>query len=316
MASPVRPECTIDRAAIERTAACIHPHVRVTPILQLPSRDLGMTGFEVVLKLEQLQRAGSFKARGAFANLLLRNIPDAGVVAASGGSHGVAVAFAAHALRVPATIFLPTIASPEKIQRIRHEGAELVIGGDRYDDALAASVRWAATSGALAVHAFDQHETLLGQGTLGMELAQQAPALDTLLVPVGGGGLIGGIAAWYRGTIRIIGVEPDDAPTLTRALAAGRPVDAPTGSIAAESLAPRRVGDLMFPIAQTYVERVVCVTDDQIRQSQQRLWESARIVAEPGGATAFAALLSGAYAPRANERVGVVVSGANSARRE
>jgi threonine dehydratase len=310
MPSPA-PAQPIDRSAIQAAAARIRPHIRVTPILELAAADLGMVGFDVVLKLEQLQRAGSFKTRGAFANLLLRDIPEAGVVAASGGSHGVAVAFAARSLGIRATIFVPTIASPAKIQRIRSYGADLVIGGDRYDDALEASLRWARSSGALAVHAFDQHETLLGQATLALELSQQVPTLETLVVPVGGGGLIGGIASWYGDAIRLVGVEPEAAPTLTNALSAGRPVDAPTGSIAADSLAPRRVGELTFPIARLYVDRVIRVTDDQISEAQDRLWDSARVATEPGGAAAFAALSSGQYVPRPSERVGVVISGAN-----
>ena len=197
-------------------------------------------------------------------------------------------------------------------RRIRGYGAELVVGGDRYADALAASEAWTAETGALAVHAFDQTETLLGQGTLGLELSRQAPRLDTLLVAVGGGGLIGGIAAWYAGKPRVVGVEPEGAPTLTEALAAGRPVDAPAGSVAADSLAPRRVGELMFPIAQAHVERVVLVTDEAILEAQPALWETLRIVAEPGGAAAFAALLERRYPPARGERVGVVVSGGNT----
>jgi threonine dehydratase len=215
-------------------------------------------------------------------------------------------------LKVPAKIFVPTVSSPAKVARIRSYGADLVVRGERYADAFAASEAWAAESAALQVHAFDQPETLLGQGTLGLELADQAPDLDTVLVAVGGGGLIGGVAAWYAGNVRVIGVEPDGAPTLFDAFKAGRPVDAPAGSIAADSLAPRRVGDLMFPIARAHVERVVLVTDDAIRRAQQTLWEALRVVAEPGGAAAFAALQSGAYQPVAGERVGIVVSGGNT----
>jgi threonine dehydratase len=274
--------------------------------------DVGLAAFPLTLKLELLQHAGSFKTRGAFANLLLRHVPPAGVVAASGGNHGAAVAYAAMRRGVPARIFVPTISSPAKIARIRGYGADLVVGGDLYADALAASQAWQRESGALAVHAFDQPETLLGQGTLALEFAGQASGLDTLLVGVGGGGLIGGIAAWCAGRIRVIGVEPEAAPTLTEALRAGAPVDAPAGGIAADSLAPRRVGELMFPIARAHVERVLLVSDDAIRAAQQRLWEAVRIVAEPGGAAAFAALLAGAYVPRAGERVGVVVSGGNT----
>jgi threonine dehydratase len=302
----------IDRAQIDKTYAVIRPHVRVTPVLELSGADLGLDAFPLVLKLEQLQHSGSFKARGAFANLLLRAIPAAGVVAASGGNHGAAVAYAAMRLGVPARIFVPTISSPAKIARIRGYGADLVVGGDRYADALAASEAWVRESGALAVHAYDQAETLLGQGTLALELAGQTAPLDTLLVAVGGGGLIGGIAAWCAGGVRVIGVEPETAPTLTHALGAGAPVDAPAGGVAADSLAPRRVGALMFPIARAHVARVVLVPDEAIGAAQQRLWEGGRIVAEPGGAAAFAALWCGAYAPDRGERVGVVVSGGNT----
>jgi threonine dehydratase len=302
----------VGRERIKRAEQVIRSHIRRTPVIEMAGSDFGLDPIAVYLKLEQLQHAGSFKARGAFANLLMRDVPKTGVVAASGGNHGAAVAYAARMLGVPARIFVPSISSPAKIQRIRDYGADLVVGGERYADALAASEAWVAQSKALPVHAFDQTETLLGQGTLGLELEEQAPHLDSLLVAVGGGGLIGGIAAWFGGRIKVIGVEPEASPTLAKALAAGRPVDAETGGIAADSLAPRRVGELMFPIAQRYVERVVLVTDDAIRKAQEALWRVARIVAEPGGAAAFAALHSGRYQPRPNERVGVVVSGANT----
>lgn len=294
----------IDREHIANVASIIAPYVRRTPVI-----DLGGTA----LKLELLQHAASFKTRGAFANLLQREIPGSGVVAASGGNHGAAVAYAAMRLGIAAKIFVPSISSPMKIERIRRYGAQLVVGGERYADALAASEEWIAASGALPVHAFDQRETLLGQGTLGMEITEQIPAVDTVLVAVGGGGLIGGIAAWLRGGVKLIAVEPEGAPTLAMALEAGEPVDAPTGSIAADSLAPRRVGELMFPLAQQFVDRVVLVSDDAIAQAQQALWHGATIVAEPGGAAAYAALLSGGYRPQPGERVCVVVSGGNSA---
>ena len=305
----------IDRAAIERVYGVIAPYIRRTPVVDVDGADVGLAGFRVTFKLELLQRAGSFKTRGAFTNLLTREVPAAGVVAASGGNHGTAVAFAAMTLKTAAKIFVPTISSPAKIARIQSYGADLVVGGDRYADALAASEAWAARSGALQVHAFDQIETLLGQGTLGLELESQAPDLDTVLVAVGGGGLIGGIAAWYRGAARVVAVEPEGAPTLHDAMRAGRPVDAPAGSIAADSLAPRRVGELMFPIAREWVDRVVLVTDDAIRAAQQTMWDALRLVVEPGGAAAFAALHSGAYVPRAGERVGIIVSGGNTERR-
>ena len=304
------------RRQIEEVRDVIRPYVRVTPVVAVNGGDFGLASFPMTLKLELVQHSGSFKARGAFANLLTRKIPDAGVVAASGGNHGVAVAYAAMRLGARARIFVPTISSPAKIARIRAYGAELEVGGDLYADALAASVAWVERSGALPVHAFDQRETLLGQGTLGLELSEQAP-LDTVLVAVGGGGLIGGVAAWYAtqpggGRTKVIGVEPALAPTLTEALKAGRPVDAPAGGIAADSLAPRRVGELMFPIARDHVAKVLLVSDDAIRRAQEALWSVVRIVAEPGAAAPLAALLSAAYTPSAGERVGVVVSGGNS----
>jgi threonine dehydratase len=302
----------IDREGIARAHSHIEPFVRKTPVIEIDGADWGLGAFRATLKLELLQHAGSFKARGAFANLLLRHVPRAGVVAASGGNHGVAVAYAAKRLGRPARIFVPSVASPAKIQKIRDCGAELTITGDRYADALAASETWAHTSGALQIHAFDQPETLLGQGTVGLELEQQAPQLDTLLVAVGGGGLLGGIAAWYAGRVRLIGVEPQMAPTLARALAAGKPVEAEAGGIAADSLAPKQVGELMFPLAQRHVERVILVADDAIRAAQQALWSSLRIVTEPGGAAAFAALLSRGYEPDAGERVGVLLCGGNT----
>jgi threonine dehydratase len=302
----------LTRAEIEAAYGVIAPRIRRTPAIETSAADFGLPPGRLTFKLELLQVAGVFKARGAFANLLLREVPAAGVVAASGGNHGAAVAYAARQVGVRARVFVPTIASPAKVERIRSYGADLCITGDVYDDALAESRAWAVQSGALPIHAFDQRETLLGQGTVGLELSQQAPDLDTLLVPVGGGGLIGGIAAWYEGNLRIVGVEPAESPTLTAALEAGRPVDAPVGGIAADSLGPRRVGELTFPIAQRYVDRVVLIDDPDIRRAQSALWSAIRIAAEPGGAAAFAALLSGAYVPSAGERVGVMVSGGNS----
>ncbi len=302
----------IDRDQITSTENIIRPHIRRTPVIEADGIDFGIDSIPLIFKLELLQHSGSFKARGAFANLLLRKIPQAGVVAASGGNHGAAVAFAAMKLGIPAKIFVPTVASPEKIERIRGYGAELVVTGERYADALAASERWAAESGALTVHAYDQPETLLGQGSVGLEFEQQAPNLDSLLVAVGGGGLIGGVASWYANRIKIVGVEPEAAPTLHNALQAGRPVDSPAGGIAADSLAPKRVGELMFPIAQKFVSSSVLVPDDAILQAQKALWKVLRVVAEPGGAAAFAAILSGRYKPQPGERIGILVCGGNT----
>ena len=314
----------ITRDEIRETYDAIRPFIRRTPVVQVDLSELDPSGPAlpaVTLKLEQLQCAGSFKARGAFANLLLRDVPPAGVVAASGGNHGVAVAYAAHRRGVPARIFVPTVSAPAKMERIRQLGAELIVTGERYADALAAAQAWVQSSGAMSVHAFDQRETLLGQGTVALELAAQAPemgpemdrALDTVLVPVGGGGLIGGIAAYLAGTVRVIGVEPEGAPTLTRARAEGRPADAPAEGVAADALAPRRVGELVFPITQAYVEDVALVDDASILAAQRALWQAARIAAEPAASVGIAALLTGAYKPAPGEHVAVVISGANMA---
>jgi threonine dehydratase len=303
----------LSRGRIEAAERLIRPHVRRTPVIEVEARDFGLAGAALTLKLELLQHTASFKPRGAFTNLLMRQVPAAGVAAASGGNHGAAVAYAAMSLGIPATIFVPRVAAPAKIARIRAYGASLVVEGERYADALARCQAFTAEAGALDIHAFDQIETLLGQGSVGLELEAQAPRVDTLLVAVGGGGLIGGIAAWYRGRVKIIGVEPASAPTLYRALEAGHPVDAEAGGIAADSLAPRRVGELMFPLARDFVERVVLVTDDAIRRAQESLWRVLRLPAEPGGAAAFAALLSGAYVPAPSERVAVLVCGGNPA---
>jgi threonine dehydratase len=304
----------ISRDDIRGGYETIRPYIRRTPVIQADLSELDASRAALppaTLKLEQLQCAGSFKARGAFANLLLRDVPAAGVVAASGGNHGVAVAYAAHRLGVPAKIFVPTVSAPAKVARIRSLGADLVVTGERYADALAAAQAWAAASGAMSVHAFDQRETLLGQGTVALELAGQAGDLDTVLVPVGGGGLIGGIAAYFAGAVRVIGVEPDGAPTLTYARDAGVPADAPAGSVAADALAPRRVGDLVFPITQSYVQDVVLVDDTSILAAQQALWQALRIAAEPAASVGIAALLAGAYKPAPTEHVAVVISGAN-----
>ena len=303
---------SITRERITETERLIRPYIRRTPVIEVDGGDFGLAFPELVFKLELLQHTGSFKARGAIANLLLRDAPAAGVVAASGGNHGVAVAYAAMKLGKRATIFVPTVASQVKMERIRGYGAELVVTGDRYADALAASEEWIRKSGAMPVHAYDQEETLLGQGTVGYEFEAQDPKLDTLLVAVGGGGLIGGISAWYGGRVKIIGVEPEAAPTLSRALEAGRPVDAEAGGIAADSLAPKRVGELMFPIAQKYVSRVELVSDEAIIDAQKALWNVLRIATEPGGAAAFALLLSRRYEPKQGERVGVLLCGGNT----
>jgi threonine dehydratase len=306
------PATSLSRERIQATERVIRPHIRRTPIVEVDGADFGLDAITIVFKLELLQHSGSFKARGAFTNMLTRAVPPAGVVAASGGNHGAAVAFAAMKLRQPATIFVPSVASPAKLDRIRSYGAELVIAGDRYAGALEASETWTRQSGALPIHAYEGDETLMGTGTLGLELEEQDPKLDSLLVAVGGGGLIGGIAAWYQDRLKVIAVEPMEAPTLNLALSAGRPVDSPAGGIAADSLAPRQVGQQMFPIAQRFVNDSILVSDDEILTAQKRLWVTLRVAAEPGGATAFAGLLSGRYKPEPGERVGVIACGGNT----
>jgi len=301
----------VDREQIAATEPVIRPYIRRTPVVEVRGNDFGLGDVTLMFKLELLQQSGSFKARGAFANLRLRPIPPAGVVAASGGNHGAAVAYAAGVLNIPARIYVPTISTQAKVDRIRASGAELMLVGERYADALAASEAWAAESGAMRIHAFDQDETLMGAGTLGLELEDQIGVPDAVITAVGGGGLIGGTAAWFAGRTRVVGVEPELAPTLAHALAAGEPVDAPTGGIAADSLAPRRIGERVFPIAQRYVESVL-VTDEAIAAAQQALWRTLRIAAEPGGVASLAALLSGRFVAAPGARIALVISGGNT----
>jgi threonine dehydratase len=302
----------VNRSEIASAYALIRPHIRRTPVVEVKGSDFGLDDMTLLFKLELLQQSGSFKGRGAFANLLLRKIPAEGVVAASGGNHGVAVAHAARDLKIPARIYVPRISNQAKIDRIRASGADLLLVGDRYADAYAASVEWAASSGAMQIHAFDQAETMRGAGSLGLELEEQVGPVDAVLAPVGGGGLVGGIAAWYEGRTDVIGVEPELAPTLSMALAAGRPVDAPAGGIAADALAPRRIGELVYPIVKAHLKQCVLVVDDAIAQAQKALWSTLRIAAEPAGAAAFAALLSKRYVPPKGARVAVVISGGNT----
>jgi threonine dehydratase len=303
----------IEKSSIESAHSRIKDHIRETPILRVSGADFGLDPFPIVLKLEYLQHGGAFKARGAFTNLLSREIPAAGVVAASGGNHGAAVALAAKRVGVRAKIFVPEVCSPAKLARIREYGGDLVVVGEHYGIALAESEKYSEETGALAVHAFDEDYTMRGAGTVALELEKQAPDITTVLAAVGGGGLLAGIASWFAGTnVKVIGVEPEHAPTLTKALEAGEPVDAETGSIANDSLAPRRIGTRVFPIVRQYVDRVLLVTDEEIRRSQEMLWAGARIVVEPGGAAAFGALLAGKYVPSKDERIAVVLSGGNT----
>jgi threonine dehydratase len=290
-------------AAAERIAG----RVRRTPVLELGET----SGASVVAKLELLQHTGSFKPRGAFNKLLSSDVPPAGVIAASGGNFGLAVAYAARETGVPAEIFMPTTSPESKVARVRAEGAGVTVVDGYYAEAQAALDERADGTGALLMHPFDQPEVIAGQGTIGLELDEQVPDLDTVLVAIGGGGLIAGIAAWFARRVRVIGVEPERSQAMTVALAAGEPVTVEVGGVAADSLGSARVGDHTFPIVRDQVDRVVLVQDDAIRDAQRAIWEDVHVIAEPGGAAAFAALLSGAYQPESGERVCVLVCGAN-----
>jgi threonine dehydratase len=301
----------ISRAEIQDAGRRIAKHVRRTPVMALEEKAFGIDA-KLFFKLECVQHTGSFKPRGAFNCILSSTIGETGVIAASGGNHGAAVAYAAHHLGHRAEIFVPTITPANKVARLKHYGAAITITGDRYSEALAASRERAAQTGAVSIHAYDDPCVLAGQGTLGMEFEEQVRGLDSVLIAVGGGGLIGGVAAWYQDRVRVIGVEPERAPTLHKALAARQVVDVEVGGVAADSLGARRVGELMFPIAQKFVAQSLVITDDHIIAAQRALWQELRLVAEPGGATALAALLSGVYQPHAGERVGVVLCGSNA----
>lgn len=299
----------ITRAEIEAAHGRIAPHIRRTPVLN----EAGAFGHDgpVSLKLEFLQHAGSFKTRGAFNTLLSMPVPAVGVAAASGGNHGAAVAYAASRLGVKARIFVPEISSPAKIAVIRSHGAEVVIGGARYADAQEACDRYVAETGALRIHPFAAASTMTGQGTAALEWEQDVPALDTVLVAVGGGGLIGGVSSWWAGRVKVVGVEPEGSRALHAALEAGRPVDVDVDSVAADSLGAKNTGELVYEICRGTVDHVALVSDAAIRDAQRLLWRDYRIASEPGGAAALAALVSGAYKPRSGERIGVLLCGAN-----
>jgi len=296
---------------VERAAARIAGRVRHTPVITLSEGDLGLS-CPATLKLELLQHSGSFKPRGAFNRMLSAELPAAGVIAASGGNHGAAVAYAAQELGVPAEIYVPELTPKMKLDRIASYGAKVVRTGATYAEAFQASQAQQAETGALQVHAYDHQDVLAGQGTVGQEFEADAPGLTHLLVAVGGGGLIGGIAAWFGERVQVIAVEPELCPALHDALARGAPTEAPVGGVAADSLGARQVGGLMFDVARRHIRTAVLVPDEAIRAAQHAVWDRLRLVAEPGGATALAALLSGAWRPPAGARVGVLVCGANT----
>ncbi|GHG08519.1 threonine dehydratase [Amycolatopsis bullii] len=293
----------ISTADVERAAARIEGRVRRTPVL---AADEG-----VWFKLEQLQHTGSFKARGAF-NRILAAGEQTGVVAASGGNAGLAVAYAAREFGLPARVYVPATAPAVKVAKLRRLGAAIELTGEKYADAYDAAVKHAADTGELFCHAYDQPDICAGQGTLGRELLEQTGGLDTVLVAVGGGGLLAGVAAAVEGRARVVGVEPRTIPTLHSALAAGEPVAVDVSGVAADSLGATRLGDIAFAVATRTNAGSVLVDDAAIVDARATLWDRYRLAVEPGGATAFAALLSGAYRPAPGERVAVLLCGANT----
>jgi threonine dehydratase len=304
MAIPVTPDSIA--AAYQR----ISPHIRRTPVMDLPGGAFGVAS-PLSLKLELLQHAGSFKSRGAFNTLTTITPPPAGVAAASGGNHGAAVAYAAGQLGVKAKIFVPEISSPAKVAKIRSFGADVVQQGARYADALALCEAYQRESGAAGIHAYDAWPTIEGQGTTGLEWEQQTEGLDTVLVATGGGGLVSGIALWFQRRVKVVAVEPEGSRALHAALEEGRSTDVQVESIAADSLGARSVGDKVHAVCARHLDHVALVPDEAIRAAMKALWTDYRIVTEPGGAAALAALLSGAYRPAPGEKVGVLVCGGN-----
>ena len=315
----------IAKADVEKAMEQIAQRIRHTPTLEVKLADClpaitskaalipsAASSNSVILKLEYLQHSGSFKARGAFHNLLVREVPKVGVVAASGGNHGAAVAFAAQQLGVPAHIFVPKISAIAKQARIKQFKANLVVEGDRYADSLAAATAFALKTGALSVHAYDAPETLAATGTVALEIVQQHPNIDTVLVAVGGGGLLGGMAAYLGNDVKIVAVETPGTAALHDAMQAGHLVDVEVSGLAADSLGAKRIGDLCFPILQQYVDESILVSDDEVKQAQKILWQNFRIVSEAGGAVAFAAIASGRYQPSPHEKVAIILCGANT----
>jgi threonine dehydratase len=296
------------RDAIAAAADRISGHARVTP-----AGTVTIGGAEVRIKFEQMQHTGSFKVRGAFNSLLSLPIPDAGVVAASGGNHGAAVAHAAASLGIPAHVFVPEMAGPSKIALIERTGATLHVVPGAYADALAAAQAHESETGAAQIHAYDAEATVAGQGTLMREWEAQGLDADTVLIGVGGGGLIGGALAWTGTTRKIVAVEPALSCCLHSALAAGEPVDVQVGGVAANSLGAKRVGQICFDLARDLGTTVTLVEDDAITSAQLWAWQELRQMLEPGGAAALAALLSGAYRPQPGEKVAVLLCGGNVA---
>lgn len=296
---------------IEFAAERIGPHIRETPTIAAGEGAFGLGDVDLQLKLELFQHAGSFKTRGATTYALNHNIPDAGLAAASGGNHGVAVAHVARALGHRCEIFVPEICSPAKQAALASSGATVVVGGSVFQEAQDACAARTVETGALQIHPYESAEMLAGAGTCAREFEQQARGLDTALVAVGGGGFIGGVASWFGNSTRVIAVEPETSSCLHQARAAGEPVDVSVSGVAADSLGATRIGTLAWEATERYVDDSVTVPNDAITDAQRRLWQELRIAAEPGGATALAALIAGAFTPAPGERVGVFVCGGN-----
>ena len=297
-------------ADVEAAAARIGTYVRTTPVVEIAAGELGLPG-PVVLKLELLQHTGSFKPRGAFHRVLRADVPPAGLVAASGGNHGAAVAHVAARLGYRAEVFVPSTSPAMKRDRIAALGADVRVIDGYYDDAQIAADERVGETGALLVHPYDHVDVVAGQGTMGRELERQAGPLDTVVVATGGGGFIAGQAAWFAGRVRVVSVEPVTSRCLHAALEAGRPVPVDVQGLAADSLGAAQLGAVAWEAVKRYVDRAVLVDDEAIRAAQRAIWDSLRLVAEPGGAAAVAALRTGAYVPAPGERVAVVVCGAN-----
>lgn len=306
---------------IERAAQRLDAHrgafLRETPLWKLSPDALGLpaslaeSGVEIWLKLEHLQVSGSFKARGMMNRLLANDIPASGVVVASGGNAGIATAAAARALGVRCEVFLPGVSPEAKRARLRALGAEVTVVGAAYADALAACINRQYETSALLTHAYDQPEVVAGAGTLGREIEAQGGLPDSVLVSVGGGGLMVGLAGWFAGRSRVIALEPERAPTFFRAREAGEPVDVDVGGVAADSLGAKRIGDIAWDIAQAHVHDAMLLSDEAIRAAQSWLWREMKLAVEPAAALPLAALQTGAYVPRAGEKVCLIVCGAN-----
>jgi threonine dehydratase len=301
----------ITRADIEDARRRIAGDVRHTPLLRIGGRQLGIECAELWLKLEQLQVGGSFKARGMFNRMRANPLPAAGVVIASGGNAGIAVAVAAKALGVRCEVFVPETTSRAKRDKLAELEAVVTVGGASYAEALAASLERQARTDALLMHAYDQREVVIGAGTLAAEAEEDAGVPDRVLVSVGGGGLVAGIAAWFEDRCWIDALEPELAPTLFRAREAGWPVDVAVSGIAADSLGARRIGAIAWELTQRHVDAAHLLGDAAIRAAQEAMWKELRLAVEPAAALPLAALMSGVVAPRRDERVLLVICGAN-----